>query len=430
MLLTKKSLLMLGILIFSLNTATEGRIPQDPYLMFGHIYESNGTVIEGAKVMITNLNTSDSTYVFTNNLGQYVMDSLGNLPHGYSIGDHIRIDAEKDTKTGHKSLILVDFLIFDKENSDGINIYLTPYKLHVESNPKTLKADGVSNSNITVTLMDNNNTPIETEIDTTINLSTDLGNITNQIIIYAGNSSGSTVLQSSDKSGIATVSAKSKGLVGDYIKVGFVGEGTPLKLKITTNKKSIPADGKSTVTISLSLWDVNNKLVLSKKDRDILITSTLGDLSTNKVKIAEDEAILKEDIIISSMSGGNGTITADSEGLETATETIIFMPLIWWYSLAGIGGIIGGMMIAIIRRKKGIYYYEQIPFFPVKDNKGWHLGTIGIVSVSFFIGIFFFIIINLSKLLPQNYSIALVVGFAGGIGGLRGLEKIIEKYLR
>lgn len=428
MILTKKALLVLGIFIIGLNAVPGDGIPQTPYPIFGHIYESNGSAVEGAKVTIINLNTSESIFVFTINNGEYIED-LANLPHGYSIGDNIRIDAEKDTKTGHKSLVLVDFSIFEQENRDGININLTPFKLYVESNPKNLKADGVSNSTITVTLIDDKNTPVETEIATTINLSTDLGNITNQIIIPAGFSSGTAVLQSSQKSGIATVSVSSKGLVSDYIKVGFVGEGTPLRVKVTTNKKSIPADGKSTVTIFLSLWSVNDELVQTKIDRYVLVDSTLGDLSTNKVKIPVDEAISNEGILISSIRSGNATIKAYSEGLETGTETIIFKPLIWLYILAGTGGIIGGIMIAIIRREKGSYYLKQIPFLPVKDSKGWHIGIIGIAIVSSPIGIIFYTIINISTSLPQNYLIASVLGFAGGFIGLEGLERIIEKYL-
>lgn len=428
MILSKKPILILGILIISLNILSANAFPQNPYPIFGHIYESNGSGVENAKVTITNLNTSESTFDFTISNGEYIID-LSNLPHGYSIGDYIRIDAEKDTRTGHKSLVLVDFFIFDQENKNGININLTPFKLLVESTPKTIRADGVSNSTITVTLTDIKDVPIETEIATIVNLSTDLGSITNQIVIPAGHSSGIARLLSSQKSGIAIVSVSSKGLVSDHVKVGFIGEGAPFRVKISTNKKSIPADGKSTATISLSLWSENDELVQTKMVRSILVESSLGDLSTNKIKIPVDSAISNEDILISSMSSGNATIKAYSENLETGTETIIFTPLGWLYVLAGIGGIIGEIL-AIFIREKGSYYYEPTPPFPKKDGKRWHLGIIGNVIVSSLIGFITFVIINTFASTPQNYITAFVLGFAGGILGLQGLKLIVEKYVQ
>ena len=98
-----------------------------PYVIPGHVYDSDGSVVEEAKVILTNLNTSESIYTFTNSQGEYIFD-LNNLPGAYSIGDHIRIDAKKDSKTGHISLILVDYSIFVQQitEEDGINIYLKP----------------------------------------------------------------------------------------------------------------------------------------------------------------------------------------------------------------------------------------------------------------------------------------------------------------
>jgi PGF-CTERM protein len=96
-----------------------------PYGIPGHVYDSDGSVVEGAKVTLTNLNTSESIDLFTNSQGEYIFE-LNNLPGAYSIGDYIRIDAKKDSKTGQISFILVDFSIFVQQitEEDGINIYL------------------------------------------------------------------------------------------------------------------------------------------------------------------------------------------------------------------------------------------------------------------------------------------------------------------
>lgn len=96
-----------------------------PYGIPGHVYDSDGSVVEGAKVTLTNLKTSESIDLFTNSQGEYIFE-LNNLPGAYSIGDYIRIDAKKDSKIGQISLILVDYSIFVQKitEEDGINIYL------------------------------------------------------------------------------------------------------------------------------------------------------------------------------------------------------------------------------------------------------------------------------------------------------------------
>ena len=438
MILTKKTLLVLGILILTVRVVSSiGPIPlQAPYPIPGHVYESDGSVVEGAKVTITNLNTSESIFVFTNSNGEYIIELL-NLPSGYSIGDHIRVDAEKNTKTGHKSLILVDFPIFVQrvKEEDGINVCLTPFKLIVKADPTTIKADGISTSTITVTLTDDTDAPIETEIDTIIKLSTNFGNITNQIIILAGYSSGIATLQSSQKTGIATISTSAEGLVSDYVKVGFAGLGSPFKVKITTNKNSIPANGMSTANIDVSLWSVNDELASTKINRTVLVESTLGALSTSRVCIPENEALSDEVILISSKRSGNATIKAYSNGLVTGEGTVEFMPVIpMWklYIFAGIGGILGGALRFIRRDKSGSYYVPRIRYlYPTKEGKRWCLGLMGNAIVSIFIAIIlfhlcYFGIINRFESLPLNNIITTIV--LGFIAGFIGLESI-NKYL-
>ena len=116
-----------GLISDTTSIAVIVKAPYPPYPIPGHVYDRDGSVVEGAKVTLTNLNTTESIDLFTNSQGEYIFE-LSNLPDAYSIGDHIRIDAKKDSKNGHRSLILVDFSTFAQQitEEDGVNIYLKP----------------------------------------------------------------------------------------------------------------------------------------------------------------------------------------------------------------------------------------------------------------------------------------------------------------
>lgn len=406
-------------ILLILNIFSAGGVPQFPYTIYGYINESNGLGVDGARIKITDLNTSESIVIYSISNGEYMLDDLATLPHGYSLGDYIQIDAEKDTRTGHGYLMLNRTTITEQE----YDIYLTPFKLIVEANPRTIKADGTSKTNITVTLADYYDNPIKTEKVTSINLTTDLGNITEQIVIPVGSSSGTAVLQSSRKSGIATINITAKGLLGDNIKVGFVGEGTPYKVAIQTNTKSLPADGKTPAKIIVYLMSQTDVLVQSEKDRSFLVVTTLGDMSKSIIIIRAGQPISEDYILITSTKSGNATIKASSEKLEVGTETIIFTSLNYTYILAFIGSFVG-TLISQFSLKGSKYSYEKKKLFPRISGNKLHMGRIFDIFLRSIIGVIFFILFNFFSPLPQENIIILVFGFWGGYFGPKGLEMI------
>lgn len=64
-------------------------VPSNPYPVYG-VAKVGGVVYAGVNLIVTNLDTGDSTSVVTNSKGQYVVD-LGNFPNGYRNGQRISI---------------------------------------------------------------------------------------------------------------------------------------------------------------------------------------------------------------------------------------------------------------------------------------------------------------------------------------------------
>jgi PGF-CTERM protein len=96
-----------------------------------------------------------------------------------------------------------------------------PIKLELTAEPSTITVG--ETSIITVRLLDENDKPVVTEIDVSVNLSTDIGYVLSYMIILAETNLSETKFIS-EVPGIAVISAKSKGLIGDTTSIAVIEE--------------------------------------------------------------------------------------------------------------------------------------------------------------------------------------------------------------
>jgi hypothetical protein len=152
-------------------------------------------------------------------------------------------------------ILLLSFLVvLESASAQGFSI---PIKLALTAESSNIEVG--ETTFITLTLEDENDEPITTEVDVAVNISTNLGSAPSSIIIASGTNSTSAKFSSSEP-GIAVISAKSKGLLSDsisiaimspiptptpvetpYVKLNMIESkvllGQPLVVTGTTNKK-------------------------------------------------------------------------------------------------------------------------------------------------------------------------------------------------
>ncbi len=96
-----------------------------------------------------------------------------------------------------------------------------PIKLELTAEPSTIEVG--ETAIITVRLLDENDKPVVTEVDISVSISTNLGSVPSSIVIPAGADLSKTKF-TSKVSGIAVISAKSKGLIGDTTSIAVTME--------------------------------------------------------------------------------------------------------------------------------------------------------------------------------------------------------------
>ena len=95
------------------------------YTLVGHVYDINRTtVVDGAKVKITNARTGDTQIDTTNELGEFTIE-LANFTTAHAVGDIITVQAWK-TESGivPRKIYTSSFLIESGDDGKDLNIYL------------------------------------------------------------------------------------------------------------------------------------------------------------------------------------------------------------------------------------------------------------------------------------------------------------------
>jgi hypothetical protein len=103
---SKKALICLCLILCLLSSPIVLAIT-DPYPLSGHVYDTNGTLLIGANVDITNQNTSETLSTSTNALGEYQEDAA-NYPSGYTNGDNLTYTVSLDGYETNTTYAIID----------------------------------------------------------------------------------------------------------------------------------------------------------------------------------------------------------------------------------------------------------------------------------------------------------------------------------
>jgi hypothetical protein len=142
-----------------------------------------------------------------------------------------------------------------------------PIKLDLTVESATISVS--EKATITVRLLDENDKPVVTKIDVPVNLSTNLGSVPSSVIIHAKTNLSETEFRSGDR-GIAVISAKSEGLIGDITSIAVTSS---LLLLIDS-----PSDGDTvdtdTITVSGSAMGTEGAVVKSVTVNGVPVAGT------------------------------------------------------------------------------------------------------------------------------------------------------------
>ncbi|ACQ81027.1 Ig domain protein group 1 domain protein [Beutenbergia cavernae DSM 12333] len=147
----------------------------------------------------------------------------------------------------------------------------------IEAAPTTIVADGTSTSAVTVTLLDANGNPVGASGGAVV-VATDAGTISGTV--DNGDGTYTATLTSATAVGTATLTFTLDGAAGaDTASVEFTADAAdPATSTIAADPTSIPADGASTSTITVTLLDANGNPVGAGGDA-VTLSSTAGTLS-------------------------------------------------------------------------------------------------------------------------------------------------------
>jgi adhesin/invasin len=148
----------------------------------------------------------------------------------------------------------------------------------ISASPTSIVADGSSTSTITVQVFDSNNNPLATGGDD-VALVTNLGSL--GTVSDNGDGSYSATLTAGTSPGTATITGTLNGAaIGDDASVAFTAAPvSAANTTITASPTSIVADGSSTSTITVQVFNTNNDPVTSGGD-DVALVTNLGSLGT------------------------------------------------------------------------------------------------------------------------------------------------------
>lgn len=192
-----------------------------------------------------------------------------------------------------------------------------PKVIFLSANPTSIPADGKTTATMTAIVKDENNNPV---VDgTQVTFTSNLGTVTQTATTSEGQAQATIT---STTTGTATVIAGA-GTVSTSATVTF----TSLSISLTASQTSIPADGVSTTTITLSVKNASSGSAL--QNTAVTLTTSNGTFTsnnTNQVTKNTDANGNITETLKSDTKAGTATITVSTSD-TTATSTVNFSPL-------------------------------------------------------------------------------------------------------
>jgi len=226
-----------------------------------------------------------------------------------------------------------------------------PHSATLTAAPPAIPANGLAQSTITATLRDVNGNPVP--IGTVVIFRTDKGTFVNATSADGKEARDATdangvavaVLRSDTRAGIANVSVEQAEINGTSVNIANPGKttvqmfGVPVLMTLSSDRTSLPADGTSYATLTLTLRDARGNPIVTdptRNDDNIRFTTTNGTLKKADgtdlpiYGIDTDQSGTAIVRLVAPTASGAATVTATvvRDGVATtAQQTIDFNPL-------------------------------------------------------------------------------------------------------
>jgi adhesin/invasin len=226
-----------------------------------------------------------------------------------------------------------------------------PHSATLTAAPPAIPANGLAQSTITATLRDANGNPVP--IGTVVIFRTDKGTFVNATSADGKEARDATdangvavaVLRSDTRAGIANVSVEQAEINGTSVNIANPGKttvqmfGVPVLMTLSSDRTSLPADGTSYATLTLTLRDARGNPIVTdptRNDDNIRFTTTNGTLKKADgtdlpiYGIDTDQSGTAVVRLVAPTAPGVATVTATvvRDGVATtAQQTIDFNPL-------------------------------------------------------------------------------------------------------
>ncbi|SLM32190.1 exported hypothetical protein [Desulfamplus magnetovallimortis] len=212
-------------------------------------------------------------------------------------------------------------IIFEGDYQESETAYI-----ELSASPEQIPADGKSSLIIKATLYDSTGKVMPNGTEATFRTSSGiflngstsytLSTLDDSGVLYVS-------LISSTASGSADISCTSNN-VSQLTTVFFTGSdtgiGSTTSISLSASPTSIPADGQSSSTITVTLTDSTGQPVL--QGTSMTLTTTLGSLSSTNVATVDDTGVVSV-ALISGTEAGTARVVCTSNGITQAT-TVVF----------------------------------------------------------------------------------------------------------
>lgn len=204
----------------------------------------------------------------------------------------------------------------------------TTADIMMTASPDTIPANGVSTLTVTAALYDSSKKPVKigTEAIFYASSGTFDGGSGSYITALTKDTSGkvSVALRSSTAAGKSDITCYSNGIT-ELITVYFTGintePGSVASITLSALPISIPADGKSSSTITITLKDNKGEPVV--KGTSITLSTNLGTLSKTNISTVDDTGVISVSLIAGTTAGTARVVCSALSGV-TQTTTVVF----------------------------------------------------------------------------------------------------------
>ena len=251
---------------------------------------SSGAPVSGATVSFqTTLGSLSAASAITDAQGQAIVE-LSSAAPGTAL-----VTAGADGQTGSVSVVFVS---------------LAPATVNVAAAPGSLPADGLATTILTATVTDAQGAPLA---GTTVTFSTSLGSLSTGSAATNAAGQASVTLTAATAPGTADVTVTA-GTVSGLTTVAF----TALTVAVTASAQELPADGRSTATITAT---VTSSTGTPLAGLPVGFATPLGILdSTSATTNGAGQASVT---LTAATTAGMATVTANAFGVSASTKVLI-----------------------------------------------------------------------------------------------------------